>query len=107
SFAAPIGITAGAPPVPKITAPVGGTLFQAGQQINLAGTATDPRDGTLSGSSLSWVVVFHHETHQHPGPGPFTGGSASFITPVSGHDFTGNTSYEIVLTATNSSGISA
>ena len=41
--------------------------------------------------------MFHHETHQHPGPGPFTGTTASFTTPTSGHDFTGNTSYEVVL----------
>jgi glucose/arabinose dehydrogenase len=107
SFAAPIQITVGRPPAPKITAPLDGGAFQAGQPIDLAGSATDPRDGTLSGASLTWTVVFHHETHQHPGPGPFTGGSASFTTPSSGHDFTGNTSYEIVLTATNASGISA
>ena len=107
TFAAPIQITVGRPPAPTITAPAGGSTFQAGQVINLSGSATDPRDGTLSGSSLTWTVVFHHETHQHPGPGPFTGTTASFTTPTSGHDFTGNTSYEIVLTATNSSGLAS
>ena len=107
TFAAPMSITVGRPPTPTITAPANGSTFQAGQLISLSGSATDPRDGTLSGSSLNWVVVFHHETHQHPGPGPFTGTTASFTTPTSGHDFTGNTSYEIVLTATNSAGLSS
>jgi PKD repeat protein len=107
SAGTPIQIVVGRPPTVTITSPSSGSLFQAGQTITLTGSATDPHDGTLSGSSLNWVVVFHHETHQHPGPGPFTGGSASFTTPTSGHDFTGNTSYEIVLTATNSYGISS
>jgi glucose/arabinose dehydrogenase len=107
TFAAPMQITVGRPPTPTITAPANGSTFQAGQLISLSGSATDPRDGTLSGSSLTWTVVFHHETHEHPGPGPFTGSTASFTTPTSGHDFTGNTSYEIVLTATNSAGLSS
>jgi len=107
AFAVPITIRVGTSPVPTITSPAGGTTFRAGQTIGFAGSATDAQDGTLSGSALSWTVVFHHETHEHPGPGPFTGGSGSFVTPTSGHDFTGNTSYEIVLTATDSSGLSA
>jgi glucose/arabinose dehydrogenase/PKD repeat protein len=107
AFATPIRIQVGTPPVPTITAPAGGGTFQAGQAIGFAGTATDAQDGTLGGAALSWAVVFHHETHEHPGPGPFSGSSGSFVVPTSGHDFTGNTSYEIVLTATDSSGLSA
>jgi glucose/arabinose dehydrogenase/PKD repeat protein len=107
TFATPLTITVGTPPRPAITAPEDGTLFVAGQQIGFAGGATDAEDGTLAGSSLRWTVVFHHETHQHPGPGPFSGGSGSFTIPTSGHDFTGNTSYEIVLTATDSTGLSS
>ena len=93
--------------MPTITTPAGGGTFQAGQTIGFAGAATDAQDGTLGGAALSWTVVFHHETHEHPGPGPFSGSSGSFVVPTSGHDFTGNTSYEIVLTATDSSGLSA
>ena len=83
-----------------------GRSSRPGQVINFAGGATDPDDGTLSGASLSWTVVFNHETHQHPGPGPFTGSSGSFTMPISGHDFTGTTNYQIILTATDSSGLS-
>jgi glucose/arabinose dehydrogenase len=104
---APITIRVGTPPVPAISAPAGGSTFRAGQVIAFSGSATDAEDGGLSGSSLGWTIVFHHETHEHPGPGPFTGSSGSFTVPASGHDFTGNTSYEIVLTATDSSGLSS
>ena len=104
---APIAIRVGTPPVPAISAPAGGSTFRAGQVIAFSGSARDAEDGALAGSSLNWTIVFHHETHEHPGPGPFTGSSGSFTVPVSGHDFTGNTSYEIVLTATDSSGLSS
>jgi glucose/arabinose dehydrogenase len=108
SSAAPaMQIVVGRPPTVTITSPASGAVFAAGQKITLSGNASDPRDGPLTGSALTWTVVFHHETHTHPGPGPFTGGTATFTTPTSGHDFTGNTSYEIVLTATDSAGLSS
>ena len=106
AYAGPIQIRVGGPPVPTITSPANGSTFQAGQLINFTGGATDAEDGALSGSSLTWTVVFDHETHQHPGPGPFAGSSGSFTMPISGHDFTGNTNYQIILTATDSSGLS-
>jgi glucose/arabinose dehydrogenase/PKD repeat protein len=102
-----IPITVGRAPTPTISTPANNLGFVAGQQINFSGSATDPEDGSLSPTSLSWTVVFHHEDHIHPGPGPFTGSSGSFTMPASGHDFTGNTSYEITLTATDADGISA
>ena len=70
AYAGPIQIRVGGPPVPTITSPANGSTFQAGQLINFTGGATDAEDGALSGSSLTWTVVFDHETHQHPGPGP-------------------------------------
>jgi glucose/arabinose dehydrogenase/PKD repeat protein len=102
-----IKITVGQPPVPTISAPVNNSGFIAGQQINFSGSATDPEDGTIPASSLSWNVTFHHEDHIHPGPSASGVASGNFSIPVSGHDFTGNTSYEITLTATDSNGISS
>jgi hypothetical protein len=107
AFATPIQIQVGTPPAPVIAAPSDATTFQAGQSIDFSGGATDDEDGTIDPSGLDWTVVFHHESHQHPGPGPFAGESGSFTIPTSGHDYSGNTSYEIVLTATDSSGLSA
>jgi hypothetical protein len=106
TLATPITIRVGNPPAPTISSPAAGSTFRGGQVITFSGSATDAEDGTLSGASLSWTIVFHHETHDHPGPGPFAGSSGSFTVPSSGHDFTGNTSYELFLTATDSSGLS-
>jgi glucose/arabinose dehydrogenase len=106
TLATPITIRVGNPPAPTISSPAAGSTFRGGQVITFSGSATDAEDGTLSGASLSWTIVFHHETHDHPGPGPFAGSSGSFTVPSSGHDFTGSTSYELFLTATDSSGLS-
>jgi PKD repeat protein len=102
-----IAISVGNPPSAQITSPATGGLFRAGDVISYAGTATDPEDGALPASAFSWTILFHHDSHVHPGGGPFTGTkSGSFAIPFSGHDFEGNTSYEIVLTVTDSSGLS-
>jgi glucose/arabinose dehydrogenase len=101
----PLTITVGNPPQAAILSPSNGATFRAGDVIELSGSATDAEDGTLPPSALSWKVVFHHETHIHPGPGPFGGTPVSFAIPTSGHSFSGNTSYELVLTATDSDGI--
>ena len=51
-------------------------------------------------------MIFHHDTHVHPGVGPINGvRSFTFDIPTTGHDFEGNTSYEIVLKVTDSSGL--
>ncbi len=43
------------PPVVTITSPAtGGTVFE-GATVTLAGTATDPEDGPLSGAALAWT----------------------------------------------------
>jgi glucose/arabinose dehydrogenase/PKD repeat protein len=106
SLSQPLSITVGSPPTPTILAPSAGATFRAGDVISYSGRATDAEDGTLPGSALAWTVVFHHEGHEHPGPGGTTGASGSFAVPTSGHDFTGTTSYELILTATDSTGLS-
>jgi glucose/arabinose dehydrogenase/PKD repeat protein len=102
-----VTITAGSPPVPRITAPTDGRTFRAGDVITFSGDATDPQDGTLPPSRLSWRIVFHHDTHIHPVLDGATGSSGTVTIPTSGHSFRGDTSYEIVLTATDSDGIQA
>ena len=38
-----------------------------GEEITLTGSATDPEDGAMSGTSISWEVVRHHnDSHSHP-----------------------------------------
>ena len=51
-------------------------------------------------------MLFLHESHTHPGFPPVSGvTSGSFPIPTSGHDFSGNTAYQVVLTVTDSDGL--
>jgi glucose/arabinose dehydrogenase len=97
-------ITVGTPPVVTITQPVDQSLFQGGQTITMAGTAVDAQDGTLPSSALEWEVRFHHDTHYHPFLSGLTGSPLQFVTQTSG-EVSPNVSYEIILRATDSSGL--
>ena len=46
--------TSGSPPSVTITAPADGSSSEIGQSVSFSGSATDPEDGSLSGS-LSWT----------------------------------------------------
>jgi glucose/arabinose dehydrogenase/PKD repeat protein len=108
SLSAPIGIAVGTPPTATILTPATGTTFRAGDTIAFSGLAADVEDGELDGRAYSWTVLFHHETHTHPFVGPLTGvTSSAFVVPATGHDFSGNTRFEIILTVTDTSGLKA
>ncbi len=105
TLAIPLFISAGSKPTATILSPQDGAFFIAGDTIFFSGDATDTKDGTLPASAFTWNIDFLHESHVHPGT-PITGiKSGSFIIPTSGHDFSGNTRYRIMLTATNSVGL--
>jgi glucose/arabinose dehydrogenase/PKD repeat protein len=59
-------IRVGSPPTVSITAPAADTEFTVGQIITLSATASDPEDGNLPASALSWEVLRHHDSHTHP-----------------------------------------
>ena len=90
------------PPVPTITAPVDGTTVMPGQTVTYQGSATDPDEGALPPSALKWTVLLHHNTHVHTFVGG-TGSSGSFV--AEDHGPIGTFSYEIILEATDSSGL--
>ena len=49
-----------------------------------------------------------HETHSHPFFGPVDDvAEGSFSVPTMGHDFSGNVSYEIICTVTDSDGLTS
>jgi glucose/arabinose dehydrogenase len=101
-----IELAVGTRPVPTIVGPVDGSYFRAGDVIAFSGTATDAEDAVLPASAYFWEIRFHHEGHVHPG-GIVPGSQSGQLTiPTSGHDYQGHTSYEIVLTVTDSSGLS-
>ncbi len=97
-------ITVGTPPVVTISQPVDGSLFSGGETIQVAGSASDAHDGAVSDSALQWEVRFHHDTHYHPFLSGQTGPSLQFETNDSG-ETSPNVSYEIVLRATDSFGL--
>jgi len=94
-------------PTPTITSPAPGARFAVGQQVTLTGSATDPEQGTLPSSALSWTVIKHHDTHTHPFLGPVSGNNI-VITGPAPEDLqaTANSYLEIRLTATDAAGAS-
>jgi glucose/arabinose dehydrogenase/PKD repeat protein len=106
SISSNLTITVGNSPTAKITSPLNGRTFRAGNIITFTGTGNDLEDGSLSASQFSWSIAFHHAGHIHPGGGPFTNiTSGTFTIPTTGHDFSGETSYEIILSVTDSNGL--
>ena len=97
------------PPEPIISSPAQDKLFAVGEKIELRGSATDPQDGELPDSALSWEVVQHHNgDHTHPhfaGTGndlTFTAADAEDLLSTDPED----NYLEIRLTATDSEGLS-
>jgi len=102
---APLSITVGMPPTALIALPAEGTTYRAGDTISFSGSASDPDDGPLPVSALTWQVVFVHAGHIHPFLGPLNGvNGGSFQIPATGHA-PEDTNYEIRLTATDSDGL--
>ncbi len=103
SASSTVKLTVGSrPPTASISAPSDGARFNAGETVTFQGAATDP-DEILSSSALSWNVLLHHDDHIHP---YFiaTGPQGSFVTV----DHGGGVYYwEIILTATDSSGLTS
>jgi glucose/arabinose dehydrogenase len=96
------------PPVPRIDTPAPAQRFAVGEVVRLTGGATDPQDGPLPPSSLTWTVIKHHDTHTHPFLAPTSGTDI----PITGPDpedlaATTTTYLEIQLTATDSQGLSS
>jgi len=108
SLSSPVAIVVGNAPTVTIQTPANGLAFRAGDVINFSGAATDTEDGPLPPGALNWIIVFHHATHIHPVSGPWSGTNRGSLTiPTTGHPYGHDTSYEITLIATDSSGLQA
>jgi glucose/arabinose dehydrogenase/PKD repeat protein len=96
------------PPVPDIAAPTATQEFSVGESLTLTGSASDPEDGPLPDLALTWEVRQHHHTHFHPYLDPTTGNNITVVAPEPENFNSTEDSYiEILLTATDSSGLSA
>jgi PKD repeat protein len=90
-------------PTPTITSPMPSLTWKVGDLISFSGTATDPQDGTLPNSALTWNILLHHcdtggNCHIHQLQ-TFNGvASGSFNAPDHGYP----SDLEIQLTATDS-----
>ena len=105
SDAATLSVVDNELPVAKISAPVPGSTYIAGTNIEFSGSATDAEDGLLPASALHWAIDFHHDLHKHDQP-PIEGVSeGSFLVPNEG-ETSENVWYRIILTATDLNGFS-
>jgi len=98
--------TSNLPPTPRIDAPVASLTWKVGDVIAFSGGGTDPEDGTLPASALSWSLTLQHcpsDCHTHFLQSFAGVASGSFVAPD--HDYP---SYLVLqLTATDSGGLSA
>ena len=101
-----VSVVQNAPPVPTIATPASSTTWAVGTQISFSGSATDPEDGQLAASRLSWTLTLYHcpsNCHTHPQQSWPGVSSGSFFAPD--HEYP---SYlELTLTATDSQNLSA
>jgi glucose/arabinose dehydrogenase/PKD repeat protein len=92
------------PPTGSILKPLAGAYYAAGSTVAYAGAGSDPEDGVLPASALSWTIVFHHDTHTHPFLGPIVGAGGSFVVPRLG-ETSPNVWYRFHLTVKDSKGM--
>ncbi|HEX8568061.1 MAG TPA: PQQ-dependent sugar dehydrogenase [Pyrinomonadaceae bacterium] len=94
-------------PTPTITSPTATQLFRVGETITLQGSATDPQDGNLPSSALTWEVLLHHNNdHTHPFLPPTSGNNITFTAPAPEDLAAATASFlEIRLTATDSTNL--
>jgi glucose/arabinose dehydrogenase len=107
SDTASVTISAGnTPPAAVIDTPVPGTTWKVGDAITFSGHATDPQQGPLGASALTWSVVMQHcpsTCHEHPLQTLSGTASGSFVAPD--HEYPSH--LELRLTATDSGGLTS
>ena len=103
SSTAQVTITAGnSKPTATILTPADGSKYTVGSTIVFQGRGTDQEQGTLTGASLAWDVLLHHNEHTHFDFYPkYNGETGSFVAIDHGD----NTWLELCLTATDNGGL--
>ncbi len=92
------------PPVATISTPAATLTFKVGDVVSYSGSATSPPGDTVPGATLTWQIKLTHcpggicQTQVHASS---TGPSGTFTVPNHGD----GSSFEIILTATDSGGL--
>ncbi|WP_206068505.1 LamG-like jellyroll fold domain-containing protein [Nonomuraea composti] len=90
-------------PTAAITAPTAATTWAVGDTIAFSGTGTDPEEGAIPGSRMTWTLIMQHcpgACHEHEIT-RFTGASGSFQAPD--HEYPSH--LELRLTVTDQHGL--
>jgi uncharacterized repeat protein (TIGR01451 family) len=102
---APVTISANnTPPTATIDTPAAATTWKVGDTIAFSGSASDPQQGTLPASALSWALIMQHcpsTCHSHPLQTLTGVASGSFTAPD--HEYPSH--LELRLTATDAGGL--
>ena len=100
----PAPVIPSAPPVAIISSPAAGASYVAGARIAFAGSATDPEDGAVPASRLTWRLERHHGADTSLPVAPIVGtASGSFVVPTTG-DPSPDVWYRVRLSVTDSTG---
>jgi glucose/arabinose dehydrogenase/PKD repeat protein len=107
SLSNPIVITAGnTPPTATILSPSSSLTWKVGDVITFSGSGSDPQEGNLAASALSWSLILQHcpsNCHSHPLQDFVGVASGSFVAPD--HEYP--SSLQLVLTVTDSGGLTS
>jgi glucose/arabinose dehydrogenase len=104
SNSASLTVSGGAPTA-TITLPANGATYTAGSNVSFSGSGTDPQDGNLPASALTWEVLFYHDTHNHPFFGPESGISSGTLSIPNRGEVATNVWYRFNLTVRDSGGL--
>jgi glucose/arabinose dehydrogenase len=92
------------PPTATIAAPQSSFTWKAGDMIAFSGSASDPQQGTLPASALTWSVIMHHcPSNCHTHDIQQFAGVASGSLPAPDHEYPSH--LELRLTATDGGGL--
>jgi len=102
----PIVVQVGNTPILTIVAPVDNSKYRAGDTVNWQAGAVDEAGFDIDDGDIKTEVLFHHGTHIHPFLGPLPGRTGQFTIPTENHEPSGDTWFEINITATDTNGLS-
>jgi len=92
------------PPAPTIAQPGSTLTWKVGDTVSFSGSATDPNDGNLPASALSWSLILHHcPSGCHTHALQTFSGVASGSFPAPDHEYPSH--LELRLTATDTGGL--